>query len=357
MLVWHRYWTRTTLTNGFWLGVQLFFVISGYCIAAAVDNAREQQLPLLPFMRRRVRRIAAPYFASLGLAAVVKLATSADLFNASRSISPLWFWLSNLTLTQWWYLTSRWLQSGDGLPAPWFNPDLLLGVHWSLNYEEQFYLLCGLILVLQRKARIARLVGSFTLGVAVLNFLWPGRITGLFVDYWLQFFCGVLVYLRLCRISSKAAARAIDVLLITAGAVLLIVAQQRGDFPLLANQLQFYGQLSVCLIYALLLIGLRRCDDAVSASSPVRLLSAFGAFSYSLYLVHRPMLEVLEPLNQQIQNRLGWVAADLCILATVLLSAYAFHRVFEKPFLNAPLGQVPRPSLLVTWQVNTTGEP
>ncbi|HXN41580.1 MAG TPA: hypothetical protein VN918_07325, partial [Myxococcaceae bacterium] len=42
VLVWHRYWLRTPITNGFWLGVQLFFVISGYCIAAAVDNSLEQ---------------------------------------------------------------------------------------------------------------------------------------------------------------------------------------------------------------------------------------------------------------------------------------------------------------------------
>jgi len=255
---------RTTLTNEFWLGVQLFFVISGYCIAAAVDNSREQQLPFLQFMRRRVRRIVPPYLGSLALAAVVKLATSADLFNGSRSLSRPWFWLSNLTLTQWSYLTARWLQSGDGLAAPWFNPILLLGVHWSLNYEEQFYLLCGLILIFHQKARPIILIAAFTAGIAFLNLLWPGRITGLFVDYWLQFFCGVLVYLRLCRSRSKETARALDALLIGAAIILLICAWRRGEFPLLPNQLQFYGQLAICALYALLLIGLRRYDEAAA---------------------------------------------------------------------------------------------
>jgi len=346
VLLWHRYWTRTTLTNECWLGVQLFFVISGYCIAAAVDNSREQQLPFLQFMRRRVRRIVPPYLGSLALAAVVKLATSADLFNGSRSISRPWFWLSNLTLTQWSYLTVRWLQSGDGLAAPWFNPILLLGVHWSLNYEEQFYLLCGLILIFHRKARPVMLIAAFTAGVAFLNLLWPGRITGLFVDYWLQFFCGVLVYLPLCRSRTKGTARALDALLIGAAIVLLICGWRRGEFPLLPNQLQFYGQLAICAVYALLLIGLRRYDEAASASLPVRALGFFGKFSYSIYLVHRPMLEALEPVSQSLQSNLGWAAADVWIIAAVLVSAYGFYRLFEKPFLNPSLAQAPRLPLL-----------
>ena len=337
MLLWHRYWTRTTLTNGLWLGVQLFFVISGYCIAAAVDNSREQELPFQQFMRRRLRRIVPPYLGSLALAAVVKLATSADLFNGSRSISRAWFWLSNLSLTQWSYLTARWLQNGDGLAAPWFNPMLLLGVHWSLNYEEQFYLLCGLILVFHRKVRTVVLVTAFTAGVAFFNILWPGRITGLFVDYWLQFFCGVLVYLRLCRSPSRGTARALDALLIGGAIVLLICALRRGDFPLLPNQLQFHGQLAVCAVYALLLIALRRYDEAASASLPMRALGFFGKFSYSIYLVHRPMLDALEPVSQSLQSRLGWAAADVWTFGAVLVSAYAFYRVFEKPFLNPSL--------------------
>jgi peptidoglycan/LPS O-acetylase OafA/YrhL len=288
-------------------------------------------------MRRRVRRIVPPYLGSLALAAVVKLATSADLFNGSRSLSRPWFWLSNLSLTQWSYLTTRWLQNGDGLAAPWFNPMLLLGVHWSLNYEEQFYLLCGLILVFHRKMRTVVLVAAFTAGVAFFNILWPGRITGLFVDYWLQFFCGVLVYLRLCRSRSRGTARALDALLIGGAIVLLICALRRGDFPLLPNQLQFHGQLAVCAVYALLLIALRRYDEAASASLPMRALRFFGKFSYSIYLVHRPMLDALEPVSQSLQSRLGWTAADVWTFGAVLVSAYAFYRVFEKPFLNPSL--------------------
>jgi peptidoglycan/LPS O-acetylase OafA/YrhL len=347
VLVWHRYWLRTTVTNGFWLGVQLFFVISGYCIAAAVHNSLEQGLPFRQFMRRRMRRIAVPYLASLALALIVKLGTSADLFNGSHSLSPFSFWLRNLTLTQWSYLTARWIETGDGLATPWFNPTLLLGVHWSLNYEEQFYILCGLLLILQRHVRSAMMVVAFTGGVAFLNFLWPGRITGLFVDYWLQFFCGVLVFARLCRVRSKTSARALDAFLFIAAIALVSSAFFRGEFPLLNDQVQFYGQLAVCAVYALLLVVLRHFDPTMTKWRPVRILGFVGRFSYSLYLVHRPVLEALDPASHFIQQRFGWAVADFWVLSLVLLSAYAFYRVFEKPFLNPALERTPRPALVV----------
>jgi len=41
----------------------------------------------------------------------------------------------------------------------------------------------------------------------------------------------------------------------------------------------------------------------------------------------------------------------------VLVFAYGFHRVFERPFLNASPAQAPRPPLLVTLPVNTTADP
>ncbi len=335
------------MTNGFWLGVQLFFVISGYCIAAAVDNSLEQELSFRQFMRRRVRRIAVPYLGSVALATLAKLATSADLFNGSRSLSAFSFWLRNLTLTQWSYLTVRWIETGDGLATPWFNPTLLLGVHWSLNYEEQFYILCGLLLLLQRHVRSAMSVVAFTLGISVLNVLWPGRITGLFVDYWLQFFCGVLVFVRLCQVKSAASARALDAFLIVVVGVLAVSAYVRGEFPLLNDRVQFYGQLAICAAYALLLVALRRFDSSTSRWAPVQMLRFVGKFSYSLYLVHRPILDLLDPASHWLQRHFGWAVSDLWVLSLVLLCAYVFYRIFEKPFLNTALKAEATPALVV----------
>src|SRR5260370_19510119 len=106
------------------------------------------------------------------------------------------------------------METGEGLATPWFNPTLLLGVHWSLNYEEQFYILCALILILHRQVRLTMIVVAFTAGTTVLNILWPGRVTGLFVDFWLQFFFCALGFVMVLRGSGTAWWRRRDGLLL-----------------------------------------------------------------------------------------------------------------------------------------------
>lgn len=336
VLVWHRFWERTHAVDGFWLGVQLFFVISGYCIAAAVLNAIEKQSTFGQFMWRRIRRIGIPYLASLGVALAAKALTAPSAIPTGFG-----YWLRNLTMTQWTYLTVRWAETNHGLLTPWFNPALFLGVHWSLNYEEQFYLLCALPLVLVPRVRIPVLLGSLTGGIAVLNGLWPGRITGLFVDYWLQFFCGVAVLLRLAVLQTDSARRRFDVFLGVAAIGLAGVTAARGEFRFVQTRVQFFGQLTVCSLFALALISLRSVDSQVSASRPGRILGFVGSFSYSLYLVHRPLLEVLDPWSRFVAERTGVAVADALVLGTVIAGAYLFHRVFERPFLNAPLEAKP----------------
>src|SRR5690349_11307944 len=48
-----------------WIGVPVFFVISGYCISAAADSHRRRSNSFRSFMYRRVRRIFPPYWAAL----------------------------------------------------------------------------------------------------------------------------------------------------------------------------------------------------------------------------------------------------------------------------------------------------
>src|SRR6185436_9334976 len=50
----------------FWLGVPIFFVISGYCIAATADRGRQIPASLGAYFQRRFRRIFPPYWIFLG---------------------------------------------------------------------------------------------------------------------------------------------------------------------------------------------------------------------------------------------------------------------------------------------------
>ena len=63
-----------------------------------------------------------------------------------------------------------------------------------------------------------------------------------------------------------------------------------------------------------------------------------GGFSYSLYLMHAPLLQIvwqymLQPLD--LRPGVGLVALELVGIPLVVTAAYLFYRVFERPFVNA----------------------
>lgn len=60
------YWTYAALARG-WVGVPIFFVISGYCVTAAADSTRLREHRLQSFFYRRFRRIYPPYWVWLAI--------------------------------------------------------------------------------------------------------------------------------------------------------------------------------------------------------------------------------------------------------------------------------------------------
>ena len=135
------------VTARFWIGVPMFFVISGYCIMATIDSRRRRGDGLGEYVRRRFWRIYPPYSIALTVSVLIvalfESTASRELFADGiftvphlASLSP-WQWLGNLTLTETWRAP---LADGHGVN---FLPNT-----WTLNYEEQFYLVAGLILLL-----------------------------------------------------------------------------------------------------------------------------------------------------------------------------------------------------------------
>ncbi len=129
-----------------WLGVPMFFVISGYCISATLDSQRRKPLSVARYFHRRFRRIYPPYWIALALTAgCVALFYFTPLPNLFSDEAPPFYpwrltpaqWLGNITLTETW----RYHALGD-------PPGQFLGIMWTLCYEEQFYAVAGLILLL-----------------------------------------------------------------------------------------------------------------------------------------------------------------------------------------------------------------
>jgi peptidoglycan/LPS O-acetylase OafA/YrhL len=351
VLVWHRFWDRAQWASLLWLGVQLFFVISGYCIACAADRAIERGGGAGQFMRRRIRRIAPPYLASVALAIAAHAWLGALFAGRAGAESALQLgpvvWIENLTLTQWLASARFWLRTGMqmGFRVPWENGHYIAGVHWSLNYEEQFYLLAAgmVLLASSRIARPAVLVGLLTVGSLLLNFARPGLVTGLFWDYWAQFACGVALFWRLCKLETGRGRRIFDASFALVFVICVAVALCRGDLPPEPFRVRTFGLLSVCIAFSGLLLLLRRYDGHIAVSAPGRVLAVVGQFSYSLYLVHQEMLRAIAPLEAGLA--VPGPVMNALVLAAVMGIAWLFHRAFEKPFLNAETRPSLRPRL------------
>jgi len=131
------------------VGVYLFFVISGYCIAAASDSARRHGSPVRRYFWRRFRRIYPPLWIlnwrrRVGLRrSECETRTRAPERAALCAAEALWYspsqWPGNLSLTEIWRY-HVWGSSREPFP----------GQAWTLCYEEQFLAIAGALLLAPR---------------------------------------------------------------------------------------------------------------------------------------------------------------------------------------------------------------
>jgi peptidoglycan/LPS O-acetylase OafA/YrhL len=128
-----------------WVGVQLFFVLSGFLITGVLLDSKGRPNYLRSFYARRVLRIFPLYYLLLVTLAFVlpHLGPVPPLLRADAGAMPLaWIYLSNWTVK---------------VPAP-------IGHCWSLAVEEQFYLLWPFVVAASSSPRLLRIC----FGLAVL---------------------------------------------------------------------------------------------------------------------------------------------------------------------------------------------
>jgi peptidoglycan/LPS O-acetylase OafA/YrhL len=320
-----------------WLGVPMFFVISGYCIAATCDVARLRDRSFGWYMRRRMRRIFPPYWVCLGLSAAAAAATLVGGEIGDPSELTAIQWIGNLTLTERW--RPRLLGGGQSF---------VLGTAWSLCYEEQFYLVCGLVLVAVRR--------NFYRGVAAVTFLatpltvmnWSGAVNlqGFFFDgYWYQFAAGMLVYHGRNYAGARARRVHLGVLLgSVAGAAALRVA-----LPLSMvngySRAAFLDSSVFAFGFASMLLLMERWDGSVASWVPLRPIRACGIMCYSLYLTHLPVISGIRHATARAGlgvdssvTESAWVGigtAAATIVWAIVVGA-GFYRLVERHFLNTP---------------------
>ena len=303
---------------GGFVGVDVFFVISGFVITRMLDaEIRDRRFSVLRFYERRIRRLLPAFFAMVAVTTVVAaflfMPPEFALFGRSLALAALFS--SNIGF---------WSEAGYFDTDAHFKPLLHT---WSLGIEEQFYLLFPLLLLglyrlapNRRAPALALLVlVSFGLGVRWVVqapesafYLLPARAWELGL--------GSLLALApaqpIRRPAVATGAAAVGLLLIAAAVFGL---SERTPFPGIAALLPCLG--------TVLLIGAGATPNGVSRalswSAPVRV----GQISYSLYLWHWPVIVFA-------QQRLGRDLAAgeaLAALAVSFAMAVLSWRYVEQP--------------------------
>jgi peptidoglycan/LPS O-acetylase OafA/YrhL len=170
MVLFMAYHLGVSRLQGAWVGINLFFVLSGYLIVRLLtaEHYRWGSIEVVSFYRRRVRRLL-PALALLLLALIAYALTFGSLEGRRRmpgDIVATAFYVMN------WRLASQNNQYFDEFGEPSY-----LKHAWTLSVEEQFYLLVPFLLIglfawlHSRRSRVAVL-----LALAVLCALWGTRV-------------------------------------------------------------------------------------------------------------------------------------------------------------------------------------
>jgi len=305
--------------SGGFIGVDIFFVISGFLITTIILSSQERgNFSLAEFYARRIRRILPALLTviatTLAIGWFVLLVDEFSLLGKHTASAALF--LSNFTL----YLESGYFDT-DAYSKPFLHL-------WSLAVEEQFYLLWPLLLIFAGKRQwpFLRFAGAIALTSFLINlFLCRSDATAAFYfpfsRFWELMAGGALAYIAIHRASllergSQARALA-GLALLVAG--LLLIDQQRA-FP------GWWALLPTLGTALLISAGSHAPLNAQLLSH--RYLLRIGLISYPLYLWHWPLLSLAKTIGMGKLNDLA--KAAVVILSFVL--AWLTYRYIEKPF-------------------------
>jgi peptidoglycan/LPS O-acetylase OafA/YrhL len=314
VVVYHT-WTGPAHGGGD-VGVDVFFVLSGYLITSLLLAERERtgRIDLLAFYRRRALRLLPALGAGVLLGLVLALMAGTDMLGATAAQALA----AVLYVANWW----------DIGHAP-----NLLSHTWSLSIEEQFYVLWPLLLWALLAVRGRRLALGVALALSVAMLAERVVVTGSPAYFRLDTRAdALLIGCGTALLTSLGAFRAIrsatlERIAVVGGVTLFALIEliaKPADLP-------FEVPTVIALAAAAVLVGVAGAPQGATARLlSLRPLSWLGQRSYGVYLYHYPIWAGL------VMPRLGadgpWVLVATGSLT--LVAAALSYRYLERPFLR-----------------------
>ena len=299
------------LVPGGWLGVSLFFTLSGFLITTVILRDLEKDtFTFTAFYARRVRRLVPAAVLVLTLFALTW--TVLGWFDENHRSDVLFALLQ----------ISNWQQIWEGVP---YGTALASPVvhYWSLAIEEQAYLVLPLLIVLSGRARLLKIaVGLFALS-ALATFLADGSQSIIYFGTHTraaEVLAGVIAAAFLHNTQWRPQ-RNISTALSLAGVGYLIWA---GVFVHLKDSLVYSGGLLVTgLVSAIVIVTLPQ--SPLAKFFDLRPFVWLGTVSYGVYLLHWPILLTLK------RTDLPHWSVPLITLVLTMFGALLMYRRFELP--------------------------
>ncbi|WP_305967490.1 acyltransferase family protein [Marinobacter salsuginis] len=273
------------------LGVDFFFVLSGFIIAFASSRMLARGKTLGEYFSHRIVRIYVPYL-PVGVALYFAYQLLPDLSAADREIGLL----TSFTL----------------LPTA---EATALSVAWTLKHELLFYLLFASIFI--SRAFFIGVMGAWLVGIVFLR-QWlevpdSGFLQVLLNPLNLWFYVGIAVFLCPQFRLSRNAYWAGFLMLATALYVLVING---------------FSRIYIGLVFATMIILFTKVEN-LEVPAP-RFLLYLGAASYSVYLVHNPAQSVIARILPIISESWSPVLAFWVISGASLVAGIIYFAFYEK---------------------------
>jgi len=314
---------KSTFLQGGFIGVDIFFVVSGYLISYLIFNELKNtnNFSYKNFYLRRIKRIlpvlALVIFFSTIISYILFIPEK-FIFSKNSAISS-WFFLSNIFF--WKRLSTYHAEESTNLPL----------LHtWSLAVEEQFYIffpiLIFLIFIYFKKGILFSIISVIIVSILTSTFasftypnanfyLLPSRV-------WEILFGSLIAYFQVFK-DKKFYLTIYSKLLILISLILIIL------FSFLANDQTYHPSFltlipvlsTVCLICF--------CEEKnffVNKFLASKILVYFGLISYSLYLWHYPIFVFTKKLNLADNNLINFTTIVLVFIISALT-----YKFIEKP--------------------------
>ena len=333
------------LTGGF-LGVTLFFTLSGYLATKDIMRATARDGFSYPrYIGRRITRMIPPILVTVALTAIATYIAAPSLLpKVQQDALPSVLFLSN-----WFYIFRNVSYfAAAGLPSP-------LTHLWFCGVTMQFYLVWPVILmVLCNKTRSRNTAIGVTVAFALISAVAMALMFNPAADtsrvYYgtdaraAELLCGALAAIAAPRlremlggnVPTPGATKGISK--VNAVSIVWLVAVVAGALTLTGENAWLYrgGFLLLALLTGLLIVCAQNTECIVRRLLSAKPLVWLGQRSFSVYLVHYPLLILMNPATRT--TRIAWWEQVLQ-LVVILAVAEVFYRLVERPWSRKPAQQ------------------